>query len=74
MEITIPEDIVIKSCEIINTHRLPVPRLSEAPFESYDGKPVILDMDFFGNKRNDITAAGPLECLEIGRQMITLSL
>ncbi len=40
------------------------------PFENYDGKELVIDTDYFGNKR-DIKnpASGPFENPEIGKQL-----
>lgn len=72
LEIDIPDGAVLKTADIIHTHSLPVPRISEAPFENQNGEDIVIDMDFFGEKRGEMPSAGAVEALTVGKQKILL--
>ena len=72
LDIDIPDDVSLRSERIINTHTLAVPRISEAPFESAAGEPVITDTDLLGKARSEAPTAGAVEALKPGRQRILL--
>ena len=56
----------------VNTERLDVPRISEAPYENPDGSPISIDSDFFGHSRSENPTSGPIENLTAGTVRILL--
>ena len=68
LEADIPE--ITANTEIVTTYSLTLPRISEVPYESADGTPIIIDKDYAGNERNNSPVAGPLETLKKGKQKI----
>jgi len=68
LEIT--NDIKIKKLktQIITSDILGNAVVPDVPFLTYDGKPVSIDSDYFGNKRNvKKPVSGPLENIEDGK-------
>lgn len=72
LDIDIPNNTFLENKNIINTHSLPVPRISEMPYESPDEKNITLDKDIKGSRRENNPKAGPLEELKTGKQKIIL--
>lgn len=72
LEADVPQCAIMKDTQIINTKDLKIPRISEAPYEAPDGRPIILDTDFFGIKRSQNPIAGPFEQLKEGKQTIVI--
>ncbi len=56
----------------VNTERLDMPRISEAPYENPDGSPISIDGDFFGHPRGKNPTSGPIENLGAGKNKILL--
>lgn len=72
LDIDIPNGVTLKNTNIINTHSLPLPRISEMPYESPNGETIILNEDIKGNTRTNNPTAGALEELKTGKQKIKL--
>ena len=70
LEIDMPEEAFISGTKRVSTKKLPIPRITESPYENADGTELVIDRDYFGNARADIPAAGPFENLAPGRQKI----
>ncbi len=58
-KLTIPE--LNLPCNIIQSHNLPVPRMTEEHYETPNGENISLDTDLTGEKRGITTIAGPIE-------------
>ena len=64
LQITLPEEFEKFSCDIIKSHRLEIPRITEAPYEDAYGNEIVFDTDYSGAPRT--SAAGPLSSLKGG--------
>ncbi len=60
------------AAERVDTERLDMPRVTEAPYENPDGSPITVDTDLFGNPRGCHPAPGPLEHIRAGANRILL--
>ena len=58
-EISMPETDL--PCKIMESHDLPVPRMTEQLFETADGENIVLDTDISGVKRAEGVLPGPLQ-------------
>ena len=58
---------------IVDTERLGLPRITEAPFENPDGTPITVDVDLLGNARSAHPTAGPIEGLSAGRVKVKIA-
>ena len=50
----------------IRTRDLPIPRISEAPYENADGTELVIDSDYFGSSRGISSACGPFAAITAG--------
>ena len=54
--------------QIITTELLGKAELTQAPYENYNGEPLVIDADYFGNKRDPKNPTpGPFEGIGTGR-------
>jgi hypothetical protein len=59
--------------ELVTTQSLGKAIIPALPFENKDGLPLIIDTDYFGNKRNTVNPSpGPFEIKQSGKQKIKL--
>lgn len=72
MEITLPDNFHILNTEIIQSHSLEPPRISEALYENPNGSQIVFDTDFIGDKRSEYPIPGPIEKLKSGYNKIVL--
>ena len=56
----------------VDTARLDMPRIVEAPFENPDGSPITVDTDLFGNPRGENPTPGAIEGMKAGMNRILL--
>ena len=56
----------------VDTARLDMPRIVEAPFENPDGSPITIDTDLFGNRRGVNPTPGAIEGMKAGMNRILL--
>jgi alpha-N-arabinofuranosidase len=57
--------------KMVTTKLLGKSVITRTPYQNYDGSPLIIDTDYFGNKRNlENPTPGPFEDLEQGRIML----
>ena len=56
----------------VDTARLDLPRIVEAPFENPDGSPITVDTDLFGNPRGENPTPGAIEGMKSGMNRILL--
>ncbi len=56
----------------VDTARLDMPRIVEAPFENPDGSPITVDTDLFGNPRGESPTPGAIEGMKAGINRILL--
>jgi hypothetical protein len=73
LEMTIDESFATLTPAVVDTKRLGMPRISEAPYENPDGSPITIDFDLFGNKRGEHPTAGPIENIGTGRVKILIA-
>lgn len=57
----------------VDTERLGLPRISEAPFENPDGTPITVNVDLFGNARGSHPTTGPIEGLTAGHIKVKIA-
>ncbi len=72
LDIEIPEGVLQLPTEIVKSEELPTPRISDAPFDDPDGKPIHFDTDMIGRKRGEHPTAGPIEGLKAGSNHIRI--
>ena len=66
--ITISEQPKMGKTQIITTELLGKAELTQAPYENYNGEPLVIDADYFGNKRDPKNPTpGPFEGIGTGR-------
>ncbi len=70
LEIELEKEFFAINTEIIDTKKLGTVRIVEASYEDPQGRPITLDTDYLGNKRDDHPCAGPLEGLKEGQNRI----
>ena len=51
LEMNVEKDMLSIPTEIIDTEKLGMVRLVEAPFDDPDGNPIVLDKDYLGKTR-----------------------
>ena len=73
LEMTIDESFASMQAETVDTKRLGMPRISEAPYENPDGSPITIDSDLFGNARGGNPTVGPIENIGTGRVKILIA-
>ncbi len=73
LEMTLDESFATLLPEIVDTKRLDMPRITEAPYENPDGTPITVDTDLLGNKRGSHPTAGPIEDLGTGHVKVLLA-
>ncbi|MGM9802613.1 MAG: right-handed parallel beta-helix repeat-containing protein [Muribaculaceae bacterium] len=54
---------------IVDTKRLVVTKLTGYPFDTYDGKNLIINADYYGNSRGNAPVVGPFEKLNSGNRI-----
>ena len=72
LEMTLPEEALELSTEIISTKKLGMVRIVEQRFENPDGSPLALKEDMTGEIRGSQPKAGPVEGLHIGKNRIKI--
>lgn len=70
LEITADEGMLALATTQIHSESLGMPRITEAPYETPDGDPILFDRDYSGTQRAEKPCAGPLEGLQAGRNKI----
>ncbi len=69
LEIALDKDWVMQNRNLVTTETLTNAIVPNLPFENVDGSPVIIDIDYFGNKRNvNNPSPGPFEVTKTGKQ------
>jgi len=66
LEINVNKEILKLVTCIYSTEKLCTPRITEALFENADGTPVVFDVDYLGQFREDGPIVGPLEGIQEG--------
>ena len=72
LEMFLDDAFASLSAERVDTARLDMPRIVEAPYENPDGSPITIDGDLFGNPRGEHPTAGPIESVRAGINRILL--
>ena len=72
LEMFLDDAFASLSAERVDTARLDMPRIVEAPYENPDGSPITVDGDLFGNPRGEHPTAGPIESVRAGINRILL--
>ena len=73
LEMTLDESFATLSPALVDTVRLGMPRISEAPFDNPDGSFITVDTDLLGNKRGERITAGPIESIGTGRIKVKIA-
>ena len=73
LEMTLDESFSALKPEIVDTKRLELPRISEAPYENPDGSPITVDTDLLGNRRGAHPTTGPIENIGTGRVKVLIA-
>ncbi|WP_138420540.1 right-handed parallel beta-helix repeat-containing protein [Aquibacillus sediminis] len=68
----LPEAFANMAGEIPSTSTLPRVRMVDAEFENPDGSDVIIDADYFGEKRQQTSVLGPIAKLQPGKNHIKI--
>ena len=66
LEMNVEKEMLSIPTEVIDTQKLGMVRLVEAPFDDPDGNPVVLDTDYLGHTREAGSAAGAFADLKKG--------
>lgn len=72
LEMDVEKEALEINTEIIDTQKLGMVRIVEAPYDDPEGKPILLDRDYNGCLRGARPAAGPLEGLKQGHNRIKI--
>lgn len=72
LEMDMNRKAFVKYTEIVTTKKLPLPRITESPYENADGTEIVIDKDFLGNIRDAEPKVGPFENLSAGKQKILI--
>jgi hypothetical protein len=70
LEMEIDQGLLDLPTQLIDTEKLGTVRIVEESYETPDGAPITLNVDFSGNKRGSAPKAGPFEQLHAGRNRI----
>ena len=70
MNMTIPEEMLSHTGEVITTEMLDMPRIVEERYEAPDGSAVVFDTDIRGEKRGTAVLPGPAAILKKGKNRI----
>lgn len=70
LELDADQELAEQRREIIDTKKLGMVRIVEAPYEQPDGSPVVLDTDYLGVSRGEGGPAGPFASLKEGHNRI----
>ena len=66
LEMNVEKEMLSVPTEVIDTQKLGMVRLVEAPFDDPDGNPIVLDTDYLGERRKAGSAAGAIAGLKEG--------
>lgn len=72
LEITLPDNFDAFHAQLVKSHSLEIPRITEAPYEAADGSEIVFDTDINGESRLSHSVAGPLAGLRAGYNKIKL--
>jgi alpha-L-arabinofuranosidase len=73
LHLKVDECLCAVDTAVVSTETLGCAFQSEAPYESADGSPLVIDTDYFGNARpGGKPLPGPFAALETGQQMLRL--
>lgn len=72
LEIDVEKELLDIKTEIVDTKKLGMVRIVEAPFDDPQGNPIVLDRDYHGNLRGEHSSAGPFEGLKAGHNCIKI--
>lgn len=70
LNITVPEEMLSHTGEVITTEMLDMPRIVEERYEAPDGSAVVFDTDIRGEKRGTAVLPGPAAILKKGKNRI----
>lgn len=72
LELDVPGELFSLNTKIYGTEDLGLPRIVGAPYDDPDGKPIYIDADYLGEKRNSTPVPGPFEGLKPGHNVIKI--
>lgn len=67
----LPDEIAEVECSVIDSRMLGTPRITEWPYESPDGQPIVTDTDILGEPHGKM--AGPVSGIHAGKNWIRLA-
>ena len=70
LEIELPKEMFTIQTQIESTQTLGTVRIVDAIFDDPDGRDIVVDYDYFGNRRSEQPIAGPLEQVKEGKNKI----
>lgn len=70
LEMDLEKELLEIKTEILDTEKLGMVRIVEAPFDDPNGNPITFDTDYLGHTRKASPAAGPLENIREGHNRI----
>ncbi len=70
VEITLPEEFFAVKTKIQSSKTLEMTRISKAIYVDKNGEEIIIDVDYFGEKRTQKPTVGPFENLKVGYNKI----
>ncbi|HEX2928046.1 MAG TPA: hypothetical protein VHP38_17615, partial [Ruminiclostridium sp.] len=70
LEMNLSQEIADFKAPVLSTETLGTVRIVEAIFDDPNGNPVVLDKDYSGKQRKELSAAGPFESLAAGHNRI----
>ena len=72
LEFFADESLFKTKTHLLNSREFESTRVSEAEFEDANGREIVFDTDFLGEKRGDKILPGPLQCLRLGANKVLL--
>lgn len=72
LEMDVAEDFLEFRGQLIDTKVLGRVRITEMPYEDPEGNPIVIDTDYFGEKRDQTLPIGPFTHLKKGKNRIKL--
>ena len=70
LEFTVDSSLADFGSVIIDSSKLETPRVTECSYETPDGKAIIFDTDYSGEKRTEKSVPGPIAGLKPGKNKV----
>lgn len=72
LSINLPDELDKLTSEVQTSSTLPAPRIVKYDFENPKGGELILNIDYLGNKKSDVSKVGPIESVVVGENKIKI--